>query len=181
MDILEAVKNGQFEWNFYWKLDYLWRLHLSRGRRLYLPFKLIYKLFQFLFIGLGLFFSNLFSCFLGVALRHGIVRLQITKLINKSNCRVWISSFNVNIQIFFNIYLWRIRCRSNGTGDCISVSALSCYKSCERLQSGNIFWCPPRPWSFHLSRSLRCSLQASSSHGDDEIWCSKLFQWFPEF
>ena len=166
MDILEAVKNGQFEWNFYWKLDYhLWRLHLSRGRRLYLPFKLIYKLFQFLFIGLGLFFSNLFSCFLGVALRHGIVRLQITKLINKTNCRVWISSFNVNIIKYFRIY--QVTSEEESVAEALVPATVSVSVTCHvtnhvKVNSFEIFSNP------HLVRGLFISLR----HCDDlhRIW-----------
>ena len=66
------------------KLDYLRTLYLSRGRRFDLPLELIYKFFQFLLVRLCLIFSNLFCCFIGVALCHGIVRLKITKLIIKT-------------------------------------------------------------------------------------------------
>ena len=66
------------------KLDYLWTLYLSRGRRFYLPVELIYKFFQFLLVELCLFFSNLFSPQLGVAFRHGSFRLKNTKLTIKT-------------------------------------------------------------------------------------------------
>ena len=75
------------------KVDYLLRLYLSLHYgvfRFYLSFELIYKLIQFLNVAFRLLLSNLFSRSPGMALRHRVVRLKITKLIKQ---KLWGDSY----------------------------------------------------------------------------------------
>ena len=55
--------------------------NVYRVFRFDLPFELIDKLLKFSNIAFCLLLSNHLSCFLGMALRHGDVRLKMTKLI----------------------------------------------------------------------------------------------------